>query len=182
MTSSPRRRRANRANALRSTGPRTALGKRAASLNATRHGLSTHTDPDALGPTAQGVADLVALDGIAPAKARELAARIVDFERNLSLQRALLLPGPQPEPDLARMHRETPELDMLQEALDWELHTTGRVPKRRLKGFATQAARLQASWLRRQPKPARANPAAYDRYLRRAANQLTRALRSLRPP
>lgn len=179
MTSSPRRRRANRANALRSTGPRTAAGKRAASLNATRHGLSTHTDPNALGPTAQRVADLVALDGIAPAKARELAALIVDLERSLALHRALLVPAPEPAPDMERMCRELPELDMLQDALDWELHTTGRVSNRRIKSLATMTARLQASWLRRQPRAAAADPAAYARYLRRATNQLTKALRAL---
>ena len=81
---------------------------------------------------------------------------------------------PKPAPDLERMRRELPELDMLQDALDWELHTTGRVPKRRLKSFATLAARLQASWLKRQPRSVPANPAAYDRYLRRATNQRPR--------
>jgi len=37
--SSQRRRNANRLNALKSTGPKTALGKRASSLNAQKHGL-----------------------------------------------------------------------------------------------------------------------------------------------
>ena len=179
MTSSPRRRRANRANALRSTGPRSAAGKRTASLNSTRHGLSTPTDPNALCPTASGVAALIALDGIEPVKARELAALIIDFERSLALHRALLVPDPEPAPDMERMRRELPELDMLQDALDWQLHTAGRVPKRRIKGLVTLAARLQASWLKRQPRAPVADPLAYARYLRRATNQLTKALRAL---
>ena len=40
-TSSPRKSAANRRNAQESTGPRTAAGKAAASLNAVKHGLNT---------------------------------------------------------------------------------------------------------------------------------------------
>ena len=38
-------RRANRRNALKSTGPKTKTGKRRASLNAVSHGLSAPADP-----------------------------------------------------------------------------------------------------------------------------------------
>jgi hypothetical protein len=41
---------ANRANARRSTGPRTALGKLKSSRNALRHGLSIPLQPDHAGP------------------------------------------------------------------------------------------------------------------------------------
>lgn len=179
--SSPQRRRANRANALRSTGPRSAAGKRAASLNATRHGLSVPTDPNVLGPQALRVAELVALEGIAPARARELTGLIIDFERNLSMQRELMMPTPvtQAPREEERTRHEVPELDMLDEALDWERLTRGRVPLRMLRGHAKLALRLQKSWLKRQPRLATADPAAFNRYLRRSANQLFKALRSL---
>src|SRR5258705_3504018 len=42
-TVSDRKLAANRANAAKSTGPRTAAGKRASSLNATTHGLTAQT-------------------------------------------------------------------------------------------------------------------------------------------
>lgn len=179
--SSPQRRRANRANALRSTGPRSPAGKRAASLNATRHGLSAPTDPNVLGPEALGVAELIALEGIAPDRARELTALVIDFERNLALQRELIRPTPvtQVVQDEERMHREVPELDMLDDALDWERFTRGRVPIRMLRGHAKLALHLQDSWLKLQPRPATADPAACNRYLRRSTNQLIKALRSL---
>lgn len=48
---SPKKRLTNRANASKSTGPKTAAGMRTASLNATTHGLSVATDPDSLDPT-----------------------------------------------------------------------------------------------------------------------------------
>jgi hypothetical protein len=49
MIANDRRAKANRANAARSTGPRTRAGKAAARLNALRHGLSavSHYDPGA---------------------------------------------------------------------------------------------------------------------------------------
>lgn len=49
MVANDRRVRANRANAARSTGPRTKAGKAAARLNALRHGLaaSSHYEPGA---------------------------------------------------------------------------------------------------------------------------------------
>jgi hypothetical protein len=49
MVVNDRRLRANRANAARSTGPRTTAGKAAARLNALRHGLAaaSHSEPGA---------------------------------------------------------------------------------------------------------------------------------------
>jgi len=127
------------------------------------------------------VAELVALEGVAPERARELTALIIDFERNLALQRDLMGPSPvtQGAWDEERMRREFPELDMLDEALDWQRFTRGRVPLRLLRGHTKIVQRLQKSWLKRQPMRATAEPAALNRYLRRSTNQLVKALRLL---
>ena len=139
------------------------------------------TDPNVLGPEALGVAELIALEGIAPERARELTALVIDFERNLALQRELMRPTPvtQVVQDAERMQREVPELEMLNDALDWEQFNRGRVPIRMLRGHAKLALRLQDSWLKLQLRPATADPAACNRYLRRSTNQLVKALRSM---
>jgi hypothetical protein len=66
---SERQRTANRANALRSTGPRTAAGKVAASGNARRHGLAAKRKMEkALTEQIEGLAHALAGDGAGPAR------------------------------------------------------------------------------------------------------------------
>jgi hypothetical protein len=98
MAASDRRLRANRANAARSTGPRTKAGKAATRLNALRHGLAaaSHYEPDAdeeievlaravVG--AQEGSELLAL-------ARQVADAELALRRVRSAQMALVNPQP----------------------------------------------------------------------------------------
>jgi len=135
---SPRKRLANRANASKSTGAKTEAGMRTASLNATTHGLSVATDPDSLDPTAERVAALIASGSIDQAMARDLAAKIIDYERCMEHQRALLAQestppmsqeqrGQRHHSRLAQMFGK--ELSMIDDVLEEQEFLSGRVLK-----------------------------------------------------
>ena len=79
---STKQRAANRANALKSTGPRTSEGKRSASINALQHGLSLPVDERLFAKEIDAVYRLVRPECSSDAQAREIAKRIIDFERN----------------------------------------------------------------------------------------------------
>ena len=77
---------ANRANALRSKGPKTLAGKRRASRNAFRHGLST---PQPLGPISSNiVAEIIGLlDGdVVSAKPQAVAAFAIAYAELLRIR------------------------------------------------------------------------------------------------
>ncbi len=88
---SPRQRAANRANARKSTGPKTSWGKFRSSLNSTKHALTQKIDASPWGKHIRTISDLLVLEGIDSTKAYELANRILDFERNLEHQRKRFL-------------------------------------------------------------------------------------------
>ena len=79
---SPKQRAANKANALKSTGPKSDQGKRRASLNATKHALSLPIDERAFETELRAVAALIRDDCDSDTQATELAKRIIDYERN----------------------------------------------------------------------------------------------------
>jgi hypothetical protein len=81
MTSA-KQRAANRANALKSTGPQSVDGKRRASLNAAKHRLSLPVDENLFDKEIAEISLLVRVDCSSDAQALELAKRIIDFERN----------------------------------------------------------------------------------------------------
>jgi hypothetical protein len=84
---SPRQRAANRANALKSTGPKTHQGRVRASLNATKHGLTQPIDASPWGNHLREIADLLITDGLTLPDALDLAKKILELERNLDYQR-----------------------------------------------------------------------------------------------
>ena len=89
-----RERRANRANAKSSTGPKTASGKARSAQNALRHGLnvSTLSDP-ALAPLAEAMARSIAghdADAEALDRARRIAEAQVDINRVRGSRRRLI--------------------------------------------------------------------------------------------
>jgi hypothetical protein len=79
---SPRQRAANRANALKSTGPKSEAGKSRASLNAIKHRLSLPIDQQLFATEIQQISALVREECASDAQAIEIAKRIIDFERN----------------------------------------------------------------------------------------------------
>jgi hypothetical protein len=77
---SERQRRANRANAKKSTGSKTTGGKANAARNALRHGLSLSVTSDPmLAPDVEALAELIA-DGPAHPEAVELARQIAESQ------------------------------------------------------------------------------------------------------
>ena len=82
---SARKLRANQANALHSTGPRTAAGLAVAARNAQRHGLAIPVASDpALAPEVEELARRIAPDGSSPILldlARRIAEALVDIRR-----------------------------------------------------------------------------------------------------
>jgi hypothetical protein len=90
-----RERRANRANAKSSTGPKTATGKARSAQNALRHGLNVPTLSDpALAPLAEAIARRIAghdTDAETLDRARRIAEGQVDLERVRAYRRRLLI-------------------------------------------------------------------------------------------
>jgi hypothetical protein len=79
---SPKQRAANRANALKSTGPKSEIGRRRAAVNATQHGLSLPIDKRIFKKEIAAVIRLIRDECESDDQATELAKRIIDFERN----------------------------------------------------------------------------------------------------
>lgn len=79
---SAKQRAANRANSLKSSGPRSEEGKFRAKLNASKHGLSLPVDERVFADQIKSIAELIKDDCDTDAQAAELAKRIIDFERN----------------------------------------------------------------------------------------------------
>ena len=88
MTSIPQRR-ANRRNALKSTGPKTKTGKRRASLNAVSHGLSAPTDPAWRDGKVSAIESALQGERLSEADVRRVAEVIFEFERNIAHQREI---------------------------------------------------------------------------------------------
>lgn len=192
---SPRKRLANKANASKSTGPKTAAGMRAASLNATTHGLSVASDPASLDPTAERVAELLAAGGIDPAQARDLAAKIIDYERCMEHQRALLVRestppmsqeqhGQRHQSRLAQMFGK--ELSMIDDVLKEQEFLSGRVLKSDLNfGISMKlkmsklVAKLQSKSDRSSQQVAKRRESSAARHYKRATNQLIKGLKAL---
>lgn len=79
---SPKQRASNKANALKSTGPKSDGGKRRASVNATKHALSLPIDERAFEAEIRAVVALIRDDCDSDSQATEFAKRIIDYERN----------------------------------------------------------------------------------------------------
>ncbi len=79
---SAKQRAANRANSLKSSGPRSEEGKFRSKLNASKHGLSLPVDERVFADQIKDIAQLIRVDCDTGDQAAELAKRIIDFERN----------------------------------------------------------------------------------------------------
>lgn len=74
----------NRANSLKSTGPKSEEGKFRSKLNSSKHGLSLPVDERVFVDEIKRISKLISGSCNTETQAQELAKRIVDFERNES--------------------------------------------------------------------------------------------------
>jgi hypothetical protein len=186
---SPKQKAANRLNAIKSTGPRTQEGIRSASLNAVKHRLSLPVSEHTFGKEIAAVADLVRKDCTNDNQARELAKRIIDYERNE--QFLIDFNTDEAEAELKAWMYCAPRFELIQlvkahenKQKAWITFTTSnKKPKGKerveemkfLRGFM----RLQDTVLISKITGAKKNHASAIRYQKRAINQLVKAFNQI---
>jgi hypothetical protein len=177
---SPRQRAANRANARKSTGPKTSWGKSQSSLNSTKHALTQRIDASPWGEHIRTISDLLVLEGIDPTKAFAVAEKILDFERNLEHQRKRFL-------DLKEgrgLEYETPIgaiTDVyVASVLDQASESKKSIFDEKLdKEMAKFLRTLATKEVRDAKREAERDVRNADRHHRRSANQLIKCLQNL---
>ena len=177
-------RRANRRNALKSTGPKTKTGKFRASLNAVSHGLSAPADPVWREGRVAAIEGALKGERLPDADERRVAEAIFEFERNIAHQREIF--GTRHKEDNAEvgdsdpLEADTTLTDEIDEMLMIDERHGG--PGEDERAWLIEAQKF----MRRQQRinHARAKRDAVeeivraDRYMRRAANQLVKALKA----
>jgi len=189
---SPKRRQANRQNALKSTGPKSLLGKRRSSGNSLSHGLSTTVALDAYDPQVASITEMIVQDGVDSQTANELATKILEYERNLAYQRELFTQEPlmglsMPSPSTDEEEQGVralfgTEIDMLDEYFDGERFNKRPIPDKDLKFVLNSKLKMQKLWQRmhaRAQKEKVRREANSLRYFKRSSNQLIKALKAL---
>ena len=159
-----RQRAANRRNALHSTGPRTAVGRRRVATNALSHGLSVPVDPLTQYELVNPILDRLAAEDLPEPVRLELAMKIADFERNIAHQRqhfADSISGQEPTPRDVLGIDEVFIEDILLSFLEHNFVALRRWGDRQAKRELNEELR------------------STERYYRRAANQLIKTLRAL---
>lgn len=174
---------ANSRNAQHSTGPKSEAGRRRAAVNAHKHGLSASIDTT---PWASKVTELELVlksEGLGPAETRELARRLVEFERNVDYQRQRFLGEMSGEADKPIMPEGAQkdfevagQIAYLRGSKQTHLLGMDRPLAREMQKFFEQIAGRQVREANRDAARGLKNA---DRYLRRAANQLIKLLKSL---
>jgi hypothetical protein len=101
---SPQKRAANRANARKSSGPKSSAGKSRSSLNSVKHSLTRPIDALPWGDHLGALAKLLEQEGLSSSDAIDLARKILDYERNVDYQRTRFLDFRAGTP----LHYETP--------------------------------------------------------------------------
>jgi len=189
---SPLKRQANRRNALRSTGPKTQVGRRRSSLNSLSHGLTVPLQVGVHDPLVVSIVGMIEQEGLDSQTGFELAAKILEYERNLTYQRALYLQDPlvglsyqlPTQQEQAQGVRELfgTEIDLFDDYLDCERFNKRQVPDKDLKFIFNSKLKMQKLWIRMDSKRQKDKiKQATDslRYLKRSSNQLMKTLKSL---
>jgi len=176
-------RRANRRNALKSTGPKSRKGRQRASLNSTTHGLSRPAEPEERRAAVDLI--LVALQGEPMEdQARERIAEVIfEFERNVAHQREIFQSrhsatderrGPEGALGVMSPDEEIEELMMISE-IHGGPDEGERAWLRDAQRFMRRQQRLKRARDRREAIEALI---VADRYFRRSANRLIKALKA----
>jgi len=166
---------ANRRNAQHSSGPKSEQGKRRSAINALRHGLTVPVELSALAVHLPQLKAWLQADLTKPFSPRELALRILDYERNVQhLQSAFEVeeqtssPTPQAAEDLQSAARVREWAEDV--ALGFSRAERGHL--RQLGKIIERAGKHKMQEAERQLQRA-------GRHYRRAANQLLKGLRNL---
>jgi hypothetical protein len=183
---SPKQKAANRLNAIKSTGPRTTEGTRKASLNAVKHRLSLPVSELNFSQEIANVAALVRDACASDHQAKELAKRIIDYERNE--QFLLDFNTDEEDAELKAWMHCAPRLELVQlvkvhenKMRAWCTFTTSNKKpkgKERLEeiNFLNGFMNLQDKVLLGKITRAKKTQGAALRYQKRAINQLIKAV------
>jgi hypothetical protein len=180
--------RANRANAARSTGPQSARGRGRVSRNALRHGLSVRAGPqsDESRQAVERLAAELAAECANPDAAHDLAFTLLEWDRNEAAQRKisrdLICQGSRPffgEKLVLATRSAYQEYRDIEAEIDDEL----KYAKRPNRGWIARGRRLmqrlEADVARQRDRDSARvwrDLSAAQRYLKRASNQLAKAL------
>ena len=181
-----KQRAANRRNAQRSTGPKSDAGRGQSAFNAIKHGLASPIDNTVWGSKVVELEALFRSEGLNVVQAQQLALRLVEFERNVDYQRQRFLdatsgePRKQVVPDAAKQDIEVAgQIALLRGSKQTHLLGMDRPLAREMQKFFEQVANRQIKQANRDAVQELKNA---DRYLRRAANQLIKQLKSMGDP
>jgi hypothetical protein len=186
---SPKQKAANRLNAIKSTGPRSTEGIRSASLNAVKHRLSLPVSEQFFGEKIAAVTALVRAECVSDHQAKELAKRIIDFERNEQFLRDFNTDEAEAELKAWMYCATRFELIQLAKAHEnkqkaWITFTTSnKKPKGKARieemKFIEGFMRIQDKTLVGNIKREKNKQSAVIRYQKRATNQLVKAVHHL---
>ena len=177
-------RRANRRTALKSSGPKTETGKRRASLNAVSHGLSAPADPAWREGKVSAIEGALQGEQLSDADARRVAEVVFEFERNIAHQREIFATRHAGDDEGAGksivIEAEAELTDEIDEMLIIDERHGGPDEDERAwlieaQTFMRRQQRLNHARARRDAAEAIVRA---DRYMRRAANQLVKALKA----
>ncbi|XDZ70430.1 hypothetical protein AB8879_10695 [Alphaproteobacteria bacterium LSUCC0744] len=177
-------RRANRRNALKSTGPKTKTGKRRASLNAVSHGLSAHADPVWRDGKVSAIESALQGERFTDADVRRVAEAIFKFERNIAHQREIFAKrhagDDEGTGESIVMEAEAALTDDIDEMLMIDERHGG--PNEDERAWLIEAQKFMRWQQRRKHARVKLNAVEEivrgDRYMLRAANQLVKALKT----
>ena len=185
---SAQKRQANRRNALRSTGPKSAGGKLRSSQNARMHGLSIIDSMGISDPLLTSLSELISQDGVDPFLAQEIANRIVSYERNQAYQRMHFSQLQEPKRTETANHEAMrnsfgTELDMMADFLNEKRYLGGGIKKSDLNfviNMQQKMMKLALRQIKRQGVEHAKRVRNSVRYLKRSSNQLIKSLKGLR--
>jgi hypothetical protein len=177
-------RRANRRNALKSTGPKTSKGKIRASFNAVSHGLFAPADPSWREGKVSAIEGALKGEGLSGAGSRSVAEAVFEFERNINHQREIFATRHAGDDKGAGESIVLDNEAALSDEIDEMLMIDERhgVPGEDARAWLIEAQKFMKRQQRlnhaRAKRDAIEEIVRADRYMRRAANQLVKALKA----
>lgn len=184
-----KQRAANQQNARHSTGPKSEAGKRAASLNAIRHGLTSQTAINSLNPNLAALIHLIRDEVGDELLAQTIAAKVLDYERTEAYQLDVAAreiagkDGYVNEDALAKARNEGRATALWSGQVDGQLAQKGlgKNWKNELKVYKESLEFLTKMSLRKERVLVAEGQEAFDRlrrYFKRASNQLIKAVKA----